>query len=45
MRQRRWLELIKNYDLEILYYLGKVNVVADVLSRKRSYGMDAMLTA
>jgi hypothetical protein len=34
MRQRRWLELIKDYDLEIHYHLGKVNVVADALSRK-----------
>ena len=34
MRQRRWLELIKNYDLEIVYHAGKANVVADALSRK-----------
>jgi hypothetical protein len=34
MRQRRWLELIKDYDLEIHYHPGKANVVADVLSRK-----------
>jgi hypothetical protein len=34
MRQRRWLELIKDYDHEIHYYPGKVNVVADALSRK-----------
>ena len=34
MRQRRWLELIKDYDLEILYHPGKANVVADALSRK-----------
>ncbi|WVZ93760.1 LOW QUALITY PROTEIN: hypothetical protein U9M48_039717 [Paspalum notatum var. saurae] len=34
MRQRRWLELIKDYDLEIYYHLGKDNVVADALSRK-----------
>jgi hypothetical protein len=34
MRQRRWLELIKDYDLEVHYHLGKVNVVADALSRK-----------
>jgi hypothetical protein len=34
MRQRRWLELIKNYDLEVHYHPGKVNVVADALSRK-----------
>ena len=29
MRQRRWLELISNYDLEIRYHEGKANVVAD----------------
>ncbi|KAA0066451.1 ty3-gypsy retrotransposon protein [Cucumis melo var. makuwa] len=34
MRQRRWLELVKDYDCEILYHPGKANVVADVLSRK-----------
>jgi hypothetical protein len=34
MRQRRWLELIKDYELEIHYHLGKANVVADALSRK-----------
>ena len=34
MRQRRWLELIKDYDLEIHYHSGKANVVADALSRK-----------
>jgi hypothetical protein len=34
MRQRRWLELIKDYDLTINYTLGKANVVADALSRK-----------
>ena len=30
MRQRRWLELIKDYDLEVHYHSGKTNVVADV---------------
>ena len=45
MRQRRWLELIKDYDLEILYHPGKANVVADALSRKRNYGMAALLTS
>ncbi|WVZ57661.1 hypothetical protein U9M48_008021, partial [Paspalum notatum var. saurae] len=34
MRQRRWLELIKDYDLEIHYHSGKANVVADALSRR-----------
>jgi hypothetical protein len=34
MRQRRWLELIKNYDLEIHYHPGKTNVVVDALSHK-----------
>ncbi|KAI3801952.1 hypothetical protein L1987_30071 [Smallanthus sonchifolius] len=34
MRQRRWLELLKNYDCEILYHPDKANVVADALSRK-----------
>jgi hypothetical protein len=34
MRQRRWLELIKDYDLEVHYHPRKANVVADALSRK-----------
>ncbi|WVZ89461.1 hypothetical protein U9M48_035864 [Paspalum notatum var. saurae] len=34
MRQHRWLELIKDYDLEVHYHPGKANVVADALSRK-----------
>jgi hypothetical protein len=34
MRQRRWLELIKDYDLEIHYHPGKANLVADALSQK-----------
>src|SRR5215216_2879446 len=33
MRQRRWIELIKDYDLYIHYHPGKANVVADALSR------------
>jgi hypothetical protein len=38
MRQRRWLELIKDYDLNIQYHPGKPNVVANALSRMASYG-------
>jgi hypothetical protein len=34
MRQQRWLELIKDYGLEVHYHLGKANVVADALYRK-----------
>jgi ribonuclease HI len=34
LRQRRWLELIKDYDLNIHYHPGKANVVANALSRK-----------
>ncbi|GKE16640.1 putative reverse transcriptase domain-containing protein [Tanacetum coccineum] len=34
IRQRRWLELLSEYDCKILYHPGKANVVADALSRK-----------
>ncbi|XP_059307043.1 uncharacterized protein LOC132058603 [Lycium ferocissimum] len=44
LRQRRWLELLKDYDLNILYHPGKANVVADALSRK-SMGTLAYLRA
>ncbi|XP_076936104.1 uncharacterized protein LOC143603076 [Bidens hawaiensis] len=37
MRQRRWLELVKDYDFEIIYQPGKANVVADALSRKEGH--------
>nr|ADC55379.1 gag-pol polyprotein [Oryza brachyantha] len=43
LRQRRWLELIKDYDLSIHYHPGKANVVADALSRK-NYCNAAMST-
>ena len=39
MRQRRWLELIKDYELEIHYHPGKANVVVDALSRKSQVNM------
>jgi hypothetical protein len=37
MRQRRWLELIKDCELEVHYHPGKANVIADMLSRKAHY--------
>jgi ribonuclease HI len=43
LRQRRWLELIKDYDLEIHYHPGKANVVANALSWK-SYVNTAMVS-
>jgi hypothetical protein len=37
MRQQRWLELIKDYELHVYYHPGKANVVTDVLSHKAHY--------
>ncbi|GKC72019.1 hypothetical protein Tco_1117902, partial [Tanacetum coccineum] len=34
LRQRRWLDLLADYDCEIRYHLGKANVIADALNRK-----------
>ena len=34
MRQRRWLELIKDYECTIEYHPGKTNVIAEALSRR-----------
>jgi hypothetical protein len=42
LRQRRWLELIKDYDLGIYYHPCKANVVADALSRRSHLNMLAM---
>ena len=42
LRQRRWIELLKDYDCIIDYHPGKVNVVADALSRKTIEKADAI---
>ena len=34
LRQRRWVEYLKDYDFELAYHLSKANVVANTLSRK-----------
>ena len=39
LRQRRWLELLKDYDCIVAYHPGKANVVADALSRKAIFVM------
>ena len=43
MRQRRWLELIKDYDYEILYHPGKAKMVANALSIKERLKMKMSL--
>ncbi|KAG8485970.1 hypothetical protein CXB51_019321 [Gossypium anomalum] len=44
LRQRRWLELLKDYELVIDYHPGKANVVADALSRKLLFALRDMNT-
>ena len=44
MRQRRWLELFKDYDYSINYDLGKANVVTNALKRKSSNSLASLHT-
>ncbi|XP_022856219.1 uncharacterized protein LOC111377372 [Olea europaea var. sylvestris] len=43
MRQRRWLELVKDYDFVIKYHPGKANVVSEALSRKSTSSVASMI--
>ncbi|XP_073061743.1 uncharacterized protein [Primulina eburnea] len=43
MRQRRWLELVKDYDCTFSYHHGKANVVADALTRKSGVVLSSMI--
>ncbi|KAL0298103.1 UNVERIFIED_CONTAM: Retrovirus-related Pol polyprotein from transposon.6 [Sesamum angustifolium] len=43
LRQRRWIELLKDYDCTIDYHLGKANIVADALSRKTEDHLGSMI--
>jgi len=43
MRQRRWMEFLKDYDFEVLYHPGKSNVVAHALSRKTVHTAHLMI--
>ena len=44
MRQRRWLELMADYDIDLQYHPGKVNTVPDALSRKPEACLAMMIT-
>ena len=43
MRQRRWYELLNDYDLQIQYHPGKTKVVADALSRKAQHSSNTVV--
>jgi len=42
-RQRQWLELLKDYDLDSHYHLGKGNILANALSRKAQHGLNTII--
>ncbi|KAA3461450.1 reverse transcriptase [Gossypium australe] len=42
LRQRRWLELLKDYDLIIDYHLSTVNIVVHALSKKSLFALQAL---
>jgi len=44
MRQRRWLELLKDYDMEVKYHPSKANVVVNALSHMSSGSVAYLLT-
>ena len=44
LKQQRWLELMKNYDLDIQYHPKKANVVVDALSRKATEKLNVLIT-
>jgi len=44
MRQRRWLELMADYNIDLQYHPGKVNVVPDTLNRRPEANMVVQLT-
>ena len=43
MRQRRWMEYLKDFDFELMYHPGKANKVADALSRKEMHKAELMM--
>jgi len=43
MRQRRWMEFLKDYEFELLYHPGKANMVVDALSRKMVHTAHLMI--
>ncbi|GAU50355.1 hypothetical protein TSUD_283640 [Trifolium subterraneum] len=43
MRQRRWMEYLKDFDFELNYHPGKANVIADALSRKALYASEILM--